>query len=74
MNHQPLLNGLVYLIRITGQRGSSVIGFLEDKESGEIYFESEFPSYTDAYWALMEMDSNDYLSKVEIANLDGKEF
>ena len=63
MKHQPLLNGLVYLIRITPQRGSAVLGFLEDKETGEIVFESDFPSYKDAYWALMEMDSNEFLTQ-----------
>jgi len=62
MKHQPLLNGLVYLIRITPQRGSAVLGFLEDKETGEIVFESDFPSYKDAYWALMEMDSSDFVA------------
>lgn len=72
MKHQPLLNGLVYFIRITGQRGASVLGFLEDKETGEIVFESPFPSYKDAYYALMEMDSNDYLSEVEVADSDSE--
>ncbi len=62
MNHQPLLNGLVYLVRITPQRGSGVLGTLEDKATGEIVFESEFPSYKDAYWALMEMDSSEFVS------------
>ena len=61
MNHQPLLNGLVYFIRITPLRGSGVTGTLEDKQSGDIVFESEFPSYKDAYWALMEMDTNDFV-------------
>lgn len=60
MRHVPVLSGLVYLIRITPQRGSSVLGTLE--LGGEIMFESEFPSYTDAYWALMEMDGNDFLN------------
>jgi len=52
----------VYLIRITPQRGSGVLGTLEDKDTGEIVFESEFPSYKDAYWALMEMDSSEFAS------------
>ena len=60
MKHTPLLNGLVYHIRITPQRGSGVLGTLEDKATGEIFFESEFPSYKDAYWVLMEMDGNDF--------------
>lgn len=52
----------MYLIRITPQRGSGVLGTLEDKATGEIVFESEFPSYKDAYWALMEMDSSEFAS------------
>jgi hypothetical protein len=66
MNHQPLLNGLVFHIRITPQRGWGVLGTLEDKDTGEVVFESEFSSYKDAYWALMEMDGNEFL-----ASLDG---
>ncbi len=62
MKHQPLLNGLVYLVRITPQRGSGVLGCLQDKKTGEIVFESELPSYKDAYWALMEMDSEAWVS------------
>lgn len=58
MNHVPLLRGLTYIIRITPMRGGAVIGSLE--EEGDIFFEAEFPSYKDAYWALMEMDSNDF--------------
>lgn len=64
MNHQPLLNGLVYFIRITPVRGSGVLGTLEEKGSGEIVFESEFPCYKDAYWALMEMDGNEFLGSL----------
>ena len=64
MNHQPLLNGLVFLIRITPQRGSGVLGTLEDNTTGEVVFESDFPSYRDAYWALMEMDGNEYLGSL----------
>ena len=59
MKHVPVLQGLKYLIRISPMRGRSVIGTLED--GGTVVFESEFPCYKDAYWALMEMDSNDYL-------------
>jgi len=59
------------MVRITPQRGSYVLGTLEDKKTGEIVFESEFPSYKDAYWTLMEMDSNYYLSEVEVAYIDG---
>jgi hypothetical protein len=64
MKHQPLLNGLVYLIRITPVRGSEVLGTLGDKATGEIVFESMFPSYKDAYWALMEMDGNEFLGSL----------
>lgn len=62
MKHQPLLNGLTFFIRITPQRGSGVLGTLEDKVTGEIVFESNFPSYKDAYWALMDMDSREFVS------------
>ena len=58
MKHVPVLGGMVYLIRITPQRGSGVLGTLEVND--EVVFESYFPSYKDAYWALMEMDSNEY--------------
>ena len=58
MNHVPLLQGLVYKIRITPMRGGAVIGTLE--EEGDFVFESLFPSYQDAYWALMEMDSTEF--------------
>ena len=64
MKHQPLLNGLVYLIRITPVRGSEAMGALENKATGEIVFESMFPSYKDAYWALMEMDGNEFLGSL----------
>jgi hypothetical protein len=64
MKHQPLLNGLVYLLRITDVRGSEVLGALEEKDTGEIVFESMFPSYKDAYWALMEMDGNEFLGSL----------
>jgi hypothetical protein len=62
MKHQPLLNGLVFFVRIVPQRGCGVLGTLEDKETGEVIFESLFPSYKDAYWALMEMDSREFIS------------
>lgn len=64
MNHTPLLNGLVFHIRITAQRGSGFVGVLEEKATGEVVFESDFPSYRDAYWALMEMDGNEYLGSL----------
>ena len=64
MKHQPLLNGLVYLIRIAPVRGSEAMGALENKATGEIVFESMFPSYKDAYWALMEMDGNEFLGSL----------
>lgn len=59
MKSVPILSGLVYLIRITPQRGSGVLGTLE--LGGEVVFESQFPSYKDAYWALMEMDGNEFV-------------
>jgi len=55
----PVLQGLAFLIRIVPQRGAGVLGILE--EDGQIVFESEFPSYKDAYWALMEMDGYEFL-------------
>ena len=64
MKHQPLLNGLVYLVRIAPVRGSDVLGTLGDKTTGEIVFESMFPSYKDAYWALMEIDGNEFLGSL----------
>lgn len=67
MKHQPLINGLVYLIHISQRRGS-VLGLLEDKETGEFLFESEFPSYKDAYWALKEMDANEFLGSGGVAS------
>lgn len=60
MNSVPLLQGLRYMIRITPYRGGYVVGTLED--GGSVVFESEFPCYKDAYWALMEMDGNEFLS------------
>lgn len=62
MKHVPLLGGMVYQIRITPQRGFGVLGTLE--ADGEVVFESHFPSYKDAYWVLMEMDSNEYLESL----------
>jgi hypothetical protein len=64
MKHQPLLNGLVYLIRIAPVRGSGVLGTLEEKGTSEVIFESVFPSYKDAYWALMEIDGNEFLGSL----------
>lgn len=64
MKHQPLLNGLVYLVRIAPVRGSDVLGTLEEKDTGEVIFESIFPSYKDAYWALMEIDGNEFLGSL----------
>lgn len=58
MKHVSVLQGLSYIIRITPMHGGYVIGTLESGEG--IQFESEFPSYKDAYWALMEMDSNEF--------------
>jgi hypothetical protein len=65
MKHQPLLNGLVYLVRIAPVRGSDVLGTLEEKDTGKVVFESVFPSYKDAYWALMEIDGNEFLGSLE---------
>ncbi len=39
------------------------MGSLEDKDTGEIIFESEFPTYKDAYWALQEFDENAFLER-----------
>lgn len=64
--HTPIISGLVYLIRITPQRGSGVLGTLE--LGGEVVFESQFPTYKDAYWTLLEMDGNDFLNASQ--NLD----
>ena len=64
MKNVPVLQGLTYLIRISPMRGQAVIGTLED--GGTIIFESEFPCYKDAYWALTEMDSNDFLSNHKV--------
>ena len=60
--HTPIVNGLTYLIHITKSRGF-VMGSLEDKDTGEIIFESEFPTYKDAYWALQEFDENAFLER-----------
>ena len=58
--HIPYLRGLAFHIRITPRRGAGVIGTLED--NGDVVFESEFPSYKDAYWALMDMDCQAFVS------------
>lgn len=58
--HIPIIGGLVYRIRITPMRGSGVLGTLE--LGGEVVFESEFPTYKDAYWTLLEMDGNDFVN------------
>lgn len=63
MRHTPIVGGLVYLIRITPKRGGSVFGSLE--EDGEIVFDCEFDSYKDAYWALITMDSQEFLARKE---------
>ncbi len=63
MKNVPVLQGLVYTIRITPYRGGWVIGSLEDGD--EIIFESDFPCYKDAYWALMDMDSQAFISSTE---------
>lgn len=68
--HTPVVNGLSFLVRITERRGLPVLGQLQDKQTGEIVFEEDFPSYRDAYWVLKELDENDYLAKVEVANLN----
>lgn len=68
--HTPIINGLSFLILITERRGRPVLGQLQDKQTEEIIFEEEFPSYIDAYWVLKELDGNDYLAKVEVANLN----
>jgi hypothetical protein len=62
--HVGILNGLEFLIRISPMRGSggAHMGELVDKETDEVVFESDFPSYGDAYHALMEMDTNSWLS------------
>lgn len=65
--HAPLLNGLVYFIRITKKpRKQEFLGTLEDKATGESIFDDVFPSYKDAYWALMDIDKREY-----VASLDG---
>lgn len=60
--HTPIVNGLVYLINISQQRGF-VMGSLTEKDTGEIVFESEFPTYKDAYWALQELDENVFMER-----------
>jgi hypothetical protein len=62
-NHVELLNGMEFHIRITPMRdsGGAVMGLLADKETDETVFESEFPTYKDAYWVLMELDANAWL-------------
>ena len=45
-----------------------VLGQLSEKETGEIVFEDEFPSYRDAYWVLKGMDENEYLSEVKVSD------
>lgn len=57
----PVVQGLMYILRFTRQRGGWFIGQLE--EDGEIVFESEFPSYKDAYWALKELDENVFMER-----------
>lgn len=59
--HYPLIQGLVHLIRINRIRGQGFCGQLE--LDGEIVFESEFPSYKDAYWALKEIDANVFMER-----------
>jgi hypothetical protein len=62
-NHVPVLRGLTFAMRIEPLRGGGVIGSLEDR--GTIVFESEFPCYKDAYWALMDMDAQEFLEQTE---------
>lgn len=61
--HADRLNGLEFSIRIDEMRGchGACVGQLVDKDTCEVVFESEFPSYKDAYWALMEMDGDAWL-------------
>lgn len=70
--YTPLLNGLSFTVRITRRRGLPFLGQLEDKETGEVVFEDEFPSYRDAYWSLMEMDGLEYLAHIEVADTNSK--
>lgn len=67
-NHVKLLNGLEFSIRIHEIRGSggACMGLLVDKDTGEVVFESEFPSYKDAYWTLMDFDANAWLGAPSI--------
>lgn len=66
MKHVPLLQGLVFRIHITPIGGTAVIGRLE--EEGDFVFESEFESYRDAYWVLMKLDGNEYISTNKAAS------
>lgn len=68
--HTPVVNGLSFLVRITERRGLPVLGQLQDKQTGEIVFEEDFPSYRDAYWALKQIDENEYLSEIEVSDTD----
>lgn len=63
MKHVNLLNGLEFLIGIEPLRGSggAVVGTLYDKDTREAVFESDFPTYKDAYWTMMELDANAWL-------------
>lgn len=62
MRNEPVINGLVYLWEIEKRRGF-VIGRLVTKpEPREVVFESEFPTYSDAYLALKDMDGNEFLA------------
>jgi hypothetical protein len=66
--HSPVINGLVFHLLITERRRLPVLGQLSEKETGEIVFEDEFPSYRDAYWVLKGMDENEYLSEVKVSD------
>ena len=61
--HVGIINGMDFLIRISPMRGcgGAHTGELVDKETRDVVFESDFPSYKDAYNALMEMDANSWL-------------
>lgn len=39
------------------------MGSLTEKDTGEIVFEGEFPTYKDAYWALQELDENVFMER-----------
>jgi hypothetical protein len=66
--HVNQLSGLEFLIQIDQIRGSggACLGSLVDRETEEIVFESDFPSYGDAYRALMEMDANAWLGSASL--------